>query len=76
MLGLDGGERLAAVGRLEQPVALMTQQRDQELPVGREIVNDQDRRHTNVRLYAAKIRPVSSRMSRISSTSPIPPLGP
>jgi hypothetical protein len=44
MLGLGDGQSLAAIRRLEQPVSLVPQERDQELAVGREVVNDQDGR--------------------------------
>jgi hypothetical protein len=43
--GPDGGEAFATIARLEQTVAGMTEKRDQELAVGREIVNDQNGRH-------------------------------
>ena len=45
MLSLDGGEPVAAIRRLEHPVSLITQKRREEVPVAREVVNDQDRRH-------------------------------
>jgi hypothetical protein len=45
MPGQDGGKSIAAVRRLKEPVSLAAQQRDQESPVGREVVNDQDGRH-------------------------------
>ena len=48
MLGVDGVQALAAISRLEQPVSLMPQQRHQKLPVGRQVVNDQDRRHPSL----------------------------
>jgi hypothetical protein len=44
MLGLNGGQGLAAMRRLDQPVSVMTQQRDQERPVGGQVVNDQNGR--------------------------------
>jgi hypothetical protein len=44
MLGLDGRESLAPICRLDQPVSLMPQKGDQEIPIGREAVNDQDGR--------------------------------
>jgi hypothetical protein len=44
MLGPDDGQSLAAIRRLEQPVSLMLQHRDEEDPVGREVVNDQNGR--------------------------------
>ena len=44
MLSLDGGKPFAAIRRLEHPVSLITQERDQEFPVAREVVNDQDGR--------------------------------
>jgi len=42
MLGVDGVKSFAPVGRLDQPVPLMAEQRYEEFPVGREVVNDQD----------------------------------
>ena len=45
MLSVDGGQPLAAIRRLEQPVSLTTQEPDQDVPVGREVVNDKDGRH-------------------------------
>ena len=45
MFGLRGDKALMAVCRLKHPVSLMSQQREQDLPVGREVVNDQNRRH-------------------------------
>ena len=40
MLGLDDGQPLIAVFRLEQSVAFITQQRYEDFAVRRKIVND------------------------------------
>ncbi len=45
MFGPDGRERLATIPRFEDAVALETQKRDQDFPVRRQIVDDQNRRH-------------------------------
>jgi len=44
-LGLDGGQSLAAIRCLDQPVSLTTQEGDQEVPIRREVVNDQNGGH-------------------------------
>ena len=48
VIGLDGSKSLASIRRLEHPVPLMTQERDQEFPVGRKVVNDQNGRHISL----------------------------
>ena len=45
LLGADGREPFAAIRRFEHLVPVITQQRHQEGPVGRDVVDDQNARH-------------------------------
>jgi hypothetical protein len=47
MLGLDDGQFPTAVPSLEQSVASITQERDEDFAVRREVVNDQNARHAD-----------------------------
>jgi hypothetical protein len=44
MFETDRGQAVAAIGRLDQPVTVVAQQRDEERAVRREVVNDEDGR--------------------------------
>jgi hypothetical protein len=55
VLGPGSGQALAAISRLEQPMSLMTEQRHQKFPIGREVVHDQNGRDLSLRLIRARI---------------------
>ena len=56
-IGVNGGQRLAAIRRLEEAVSLMTQQRHEEDPVGRHVVDDQDSRDSQPPSVDMSVRP-------------------